>query len=510
MQQLSSQVLQNLDQWDGQQIVNRNIQTYPEKILVFGTGNFLRGFIGYFIDQANKNGNYKGRAVMVQSTGTETAQLLNQQDGLYSHSIKGIKDGEPYTDFIINAAVSRALTAKHDWQEIIKLAESPEIDYIFSNSTEVGLQYVEEPISQTEAPESYPAKLLTFLYHRYTTQGESNAPGVCVLPLELIIDNGEELLQILMRLADYNDLEDHFKRWMQSQCSFCNTLVDRIVPGKPDAIVLEEFEQKAGYRDDLMLVSEPYYFFAVETPKDKHIEFPWAKGLDCIIVDDDITLYRERKLRLLNGLHSIFVGLAHLVGLKSVQEAMEDEDLGPCIHRALFEEIVPAMPYEQEMLKSFAQEVEYRLRNPYIHHRILSITLQYTNKMRARNADTFVRYFRKFKKVPQAMTLGFAGFLYFIKPHKHEDGKYLGSYNGNNYPLNDNASDYWNKQWPKVDLSNYEDTVKWVNQILKNKDYWPSQLASITGLASAIARYLVDFHQYGVRETLKKINAEFV
>lgn len=503
MPTLNQQLLENYQGLDAELIRERKPPTMPEKIIQFGTGNFLRGFVDYYIDKANKQGHYDGRVVTIQSTGSDTSKLINQQDGLYTHCINGIKHGQEYEEIIINNSISRALSATEDWEACLKLAQDPNIEYVFSNTTEAGITYEEDEI-KAKPPKSFPGKLLAMLYHRYETLGESNAPGWVILPCELILDNGAELLQIVMRLSDLNGLSEHFKRWLQAQNLFCNTLVDRIVPGKPEGEIKEAMDAKTGYEDGLMVCSEPYKLFAIQPPAHKTLSLPWAEDEDSIVIEDGISMFRERKLRLLNGVHTISVGLAHLMGIQTVREMTEHPAMNLFLQKAMEDEIVEAMDYDKSTLQAFSIEVLDRFRNPFIQHKILSITLQYTKKMRARNADTFVRFFRKFKKTPPAMTFGFAAYLYFLHPLYEKEGKWYGELNGEPYEIKDAKAAYWAKAWKEADLSTAENATHWVSKQMKNAENWPSQMVAIKDFDEKVGMHLYRFEAHGVASHLEE------
>ena len=205
----------------------------PEKVLQFGTGVLLRGLPDYFIDKANRQGVFNGRIVVVKSTSTGSASEFDNQDSLYTLCVKGIENGQKVEENIISSAISRVLSANEHWDEILKCAQNPEMKIVISNTTEVGIQLVKESID-ANPPESFPAKLLAFLFERYQAFNGSEESGMVIVPTELIVGNGDKLKAILLDLARFNQLNEAFINWLENNNSFCNSLVDRIVPGKPD------------------------------------------------------------------------------------------------------------------------------------------------------------------------------------------------------------------------------------------------------------------------------------
>ena len=235
----------------------------PEKVLQFGTGVLLRGLPDYFIDKANKQGIFNGRIVVVKSTDGGDASAFEKQDGLYTVCMRGVENGKKYEEDIINASISRVLSARSEWNKVLECAHNPQLKIIISNTTEVGIQLVQDDIRR-HPPVSYPGKLLAFLYERYKAFQGSRQSGMLIVPTELIIDNGKKLESIVIELAHLNGLDGSFIDWLEKANRFCNSLVDRIVPGKPEADLKKAIENKLGYSDELLIMSEVYRLWAIE------------------------------------------------------------------------------------------------------------------------------------------------------------------------------------------------------------------------------------------------------
>src|SRR5262249_30914471 len=142
---------------------------------------------------------------------------------------------------------------------------------IISNTTEVGIVLTDDDVSLSP-PASFPGKLLAFLYERYKAFGGSKDSGMVIVPTELIVDNATKLRSIVLELASKNNLDEKFVQWLQSANHFCNSLVDRIVPGKLTKTDQEKTEKKSGYHDELMIMSETFRLWAIETADPKVIE----------------------------------------------------------------------------------------------------------------------------------------------------------------------------------------------------------------------------------------------
>ncbi|MEM9983838.1 MAG: tagaturonate reductase, partial [Bacteroidota bacterium] len=410
-QHLSTEEIQQLESW-------------PLKVLQFGTGVLLRGLNDQIIDVANRNGVFQGRIALVASTGSGRSQLLKKQDHLFTNQIEGVKDQAVFREAKINLSLGQVLNARDEWEQVLALARVPSLRLVISNTTEVGVQYHADDLSAFP-PETFPAKLTRFLWERFNF--DPSLPLI-VLPSELLIDNGDKLRDIVLRHATDHDLPVAFQSWIKEDCSFCNTLVDRIVTGYPNEEKAKDLLAELGYEDALLTVAEPYGLWAIEGDAglDEALSFA-NRGWGAVRVES-IRPFRERKLRILNGGHTIFVALSHLMGVKTVAEAMEDADLGPFLRGVMLDEVVPSLPADVDGGAEFAADVMSRFRNPFLHHQVINITLQYTSKMNLRNFANFERYGQKFGTCPPLMSLGLAAFILFCRPTKNGDKGWQGTW----------------------------------------------------------------------------------
>lgn len=443
----------------------------PEKVLQFGTGVLLRGLPDYFIDKANREGIFNGRIVVVKSTSSGNSAGFDQQNGLYTLCVKGIEKGQKVEENIVCSAINRVLTATESWQEILECAHNPEMQIVISNTTEVGIQLVEESI-HANPPSSFPAKLLSFLFERYHTFNGSEESGMVIVPTELIVGNGDKLKAIVLQLAAFNQLDSAFISWLEKSNLFCNSLVDRIVPGKPDVETITEFQEKAGYEDELLTVSEVYRLWAIQGDEKVKSVLSFAAADSGVVIAPDIEIYRELKLRMLNGTHTLTCGLAFLAGFTTVKEAMDNETFAGFASELITEEIASAIPYEVSRTQTddFAAQVLDRFRNPHIKHNWISITVQFSAKLKMRVVPVLVNHYQKSDKIPYHIALGFAAYLAFMRVQKEQDGKYFGELNGKSYPITDDLAHFF------YGLKNSIPADLLVNTILNNTDLWGTDL----------------------------------
>ena len=466
----------------------------PEKAVQFGTGAFLRGFVDYFVDAANRTGAFGGRVVAIGSTGSGRDQLLNDQGGLYTLAIQGVEDGQVREEYRLISSVSRALSARSEWDEVLAVARNPAIELVFSNTTEVGIILDETDSPDLSPPNSFPGKLARFLLERGRAFGFAPEKGVVVIPCELIEDNGDRLKAIVLALAERWGIEAEFSRWIRESVPFCNTLVDRIVPGTPEGEHLERLHETVGYRDGMVTACEVYRLFAIEGDETLRQRLTFAHADPGILVTPDVSPFRERKVRLLNGTHTIIVSTALLCGLETVREAVEDERVGALTRRILFEEIVPTLHAEGAM--EFAKAVLDRFSNPFIRHALLDITLQATMKMRVRIVPTIEAHVSQLGRVPEGIAFGFAMFLLLMRGELQERLRA----EGHGAPKDDQA-EHFHALWSRTGGTD-ANLAEFVRQICAERELWDRDLNEIPGWTEAVTEHLVRGYQEGAPAAL--------
>ena len=500
--QLSKNNIGKISPRPGLDLPNEKIFELPEKVLQFGTGVLLRGLPDHFIDKANKQGIFNGRVVVVKSTDSDSSGF-DRQDGLYTICVRGVENGKTVEENIVNASVSRVLSAKTEWKKILECAHNPEMKIIISNTTEVGIQLVDDDIT-AEPPVSFPGKLLSFLFERYKAFKGSKESGMVVVPTELITDNGAKLESIVLELAHRNNLDYKFIEWLENHNTFCNSLVDRIVPGRPAAEEIKKIQTLLGYEDELMTKSEVFRLWAIEGDEKVKETLSFHKIDESVVIAPDITLFKELKLRLLNGTHTFNCGLAFLSGFTITREAMADPVYGKFTREIMHNEIAKAIPYDidETVKKDFANRVFERFCNPFIEHQWQSITVQYVSKMKMRNIPLLQRHYELFDTVPVRMATGFAGMLLYMKAVKKENGKYFGERNGELYEIKDESAEYFYQ----VHQDNSLERVAVI--VMQNEELWGIDLTKFPGLLQTVQEQLGEFRSAGVLNTIARIETK--
>lgn len=499
MEQLSRHSLSTHHLTDSNGIPDPVMFHLPEKVLQFGTGVLLRALPDFYIDQANRSGLFNGRIVLVRSTNGSNADFT-QQDNLYTVCVRGQENGALVKKNYINTSISRVLSANNEWDAILQVAKSESLELILSNTTEVGIRYVPEFIGAS-APSSYPAKLLAVLKTRFDHFNGAVSAGLIIIPTELITDNARQLQQILIDLARHNNYEARFIQWISEANRFCNSLVDRIVPGKPDGEELELLYKELGYRDELLTKAEPFTLWAIEGDASIDAKLSFASIHPGMVICNDIQAYKELKLRFLNGSHSLCCALACLMGIKYTREFLRDEQGKAFLIRLMMEEILHAIPMDlpEQMKREYALSVVDRFANPFIDHQWLSISFQYTSKLTMRVLPLLKQFASRNQLAPDCISFGFACYILFSKPVKKQDENYWGGSEDDLYEIKDEAVATLYELWQK------DSEVEVVHSILSKIEFWGMDLHSIPGFAEKVWQYIHQIQVNGIRLSLQSL-----
>lgn len=472
-------------------------ETAPEKVMQFGEGNFLRAFVDYWFDMSNEKANWNGKCVLIQPIAQGLTKMINDQEGLYTLYLRGTENGEKVDRKRVISSVSRCINPyeTEGYDSIMELAVSDDLEYVVSNTTEAGIVY-DPACNFSDRPcTSFPGKLTQVLYTRF----KAHKNGLVILSCELIDNNGKELLKCVNQYIDQWGLEPEFKSYINEECTFCSTLVDRIVPGRiRDAAEVARLEAENGYHDDLIDVGEVFGVWNIEGPAWLEDKLPFkAAGLNCIVVPD-VTPYKKRKVRILNGAHTGFVLGAYLGGYDIVRDCMHDDTVLGYMNKMLYEEVIPTLPLDKQDLENFAAAVQDRFNNPFVNHELMSISLNSTSKWRARNLPSFLEYIDLNGKLPSCLTMSFAAYIAFFSndiQELNDKGLVCRRLKGNDYICSD---DRWVLEFYYAHRNDNAEQL--VHAVMTNKDMWGQDLTSIEGFEAATVANLERIRTNGAIE----------
>jgi tagaturonate reductase len=450
----------------------------PVKVIQFGEGNFLRAFADWIIDILNEKTDFNGSVDVVQPIAQGMGAQINEQDGLYHVVLNGIKDGQPSTETRMIESVNRVINPFQDMASYLEGAENADLRFVISNTTEAGIAFNPADQYPGALPSSFPGKLTVFLLHRFNHFHGAVDKGLIFLPCELIEKNGANLREAILRYADHWKLSTDFTTWLAQNNVFCNTLVDRIVPGYPKDTI-QQIQEAIGYDDRLVVTAEPFHLWVIEANESVRKLLPVEKAGLQVRFTGDLTPYRTRKVRILNGAHTALVPIAYLAGLRTVKESIDHPVIGNFIRECLFEEIIPTLELSKDELHQFAHNVIERFQNPFIRHELSSIALNSISKFKVRVLPSLTRYVELKNALPEKLVRSLAALIQFYK----------GEWNGESTPVSDSpeVTSFFQTAWRNP-------SVKQVSNItLANKDLWGEDLTKVTGLSHAIADHLESF-----------------
>lgn len=411
-----------------------------EKIIQFGEGGFLRGFTDWIIQLTDEKTDFNASVVVVQPIKNGMCDMLEAQNCVYTHVMRGIKNGVPTVEKKVIDVISRTVQPYKDFEEFLKLAENPDFEFVISNTTESGIVFDGNDFPDAAPEITFPAKVTLLLKRRF----DLSLDGFTFLPCELIDKNGANLKKCILNYAEKWNFGADFVKWIEEKNVFCNTLVDRIVTGYPRGEKID-----IGYEDNMLDTSEIFHLWVIEGPEDITEKFPFDKANLNIIVTHNLERYRTRKVRILNGAHTSMIPYALLSGIETVGDCMKDEKMSAFVKKCVYDEIIPTLDLPKEELTDYADNVFERFQNPYIRHMCSSIALNSVSKFKVRVLSSLLEYIKRMNKMPENLLLSFAKLIEFYK-----DGE----------PNDDEKVVEFMKNKP-------------INEILANKDFWGEDLS---------------------------------
>ncbi len=477
-----------------------------EKVLQFGEGNFLRAFVDFLIDELNSKGIFNGGIVVAQPINQGMVHIVNEQEGLYTAIARGLEGGKPVSRKKLVTSVTRGINPYAEFDAYFECIKNPDLRFIVSNTTEAGISYKEGEKLEDKPQASFPGKVCALLYERFKAFNGDASKGLIFIPCELIDYNGDTLRKIVLQYAEEWGLEEAFTNWVKESNLFVNTLVDRIVTGYPRDEA-EEICNTLGYKDKLLVTSEAFLFWALEAPTEwlpiLKEELPLHKTDYDVVFTEDVTNYKARKVRILNGSHTATVLGAYLAGFNTVGEVMEDKLFNAYLKKALFDEIIPTLTLDYNDLKSFADAVFDRFANPFIKHYLLSISLNSVSKFKARVMPSILEYYRIYNKTPNVLTFSFAALAAFYKGGEIVDGALIGSRNGQEYKICDDIPvlTAFQKLWAENGSNLDELSTK----LCAREDFWGTDLNKLEGFSQAVAHHLKNIEKNSIVSEVKRI-----
>lgn len=456
----------------------------PIKVVQFGEGNFLRAFVDYAFQRLNNEVDFNAGIAVVQPLKEGMVNMINDQDGLYTLFMNGIKKGEKIQDIQLISNIVKAINPYSDFADYLALAKEPALQFIVSNTTEAGIEFLDTDTPDMQPPAAFPAKLTVLLHERFKHFNGDASKAVTIIPCELIDYNSETLKKCILQYCDLWNLDAAFVKWVSEECTYHSTLVDRIVPGYPRAEI-EEYNSKLEYQDNLIVAAEPFFLWAIEGGEDLKSKLPFDKTDLNVKIVDDIRPFKMIKVRILNGAHTAMVPVSILFGNQLVMETVNGGFTGPFVDNVIAE-ISETLPMDKNEITAYAEEVMDRFRNPFIKHALADIALNSISKFKVRVLPSLLGYYTTTKKLPTSLTFSLACLIQFYK----------GTWNNEALPVKDTPElvEAFKKAW---ELGNIESVVA---AVLANADFWDEDLNKVEGLSQALVHALNEIEAHGIQQ----------
>lgn len=456
----------------------------PIKVVQFGEGNFLRAFVDYAFQRLNNEVDFNAGIAVVQPLKDGMVNMINDQDGLYTLFMNGIKKGEKIQDIQLISNIVKAINPYSDFADYLALAKEPALQFIVSNTTEAGIEFLDTDTPDMQPPAAFPAKLTVLLHERFKHFNGDASKAVTIIPCELIDYNSETLKKCILQYCDLWNLDAAFVKWVSEDCTYHSTLVDRIVPGYPRAEI-EEYNSKLEYQDNLIVAAEPFFLWAIEGGEDLKAKLPFDKTDLNVKIVDDIRPFKMIKVRILNGAHTAMVPVSLLFGNQLVMETVNGGFTGPFVDNVIAE-ISETLPMDKNEITAYAEEVMDRFRNPFIKHALADIALNSISKFKVRVLPSLLGYYTTTKKLPTSLTFSLACLIQFYK----------GTWNNEALPVKDTPElvEAFKKAW---ELGNIESVVA---AVLANTDFWDEDLNKVDGLSQILVHALNEIEANGIQQ----------
>ena len=274
----------------------------------------------------------------------------------------------------------------------------------------------------------------------------------------------------------------------------------KVITGNSNPGLAKDICKELGYQDSLLDTGEVFGFWVIEGPQSIKDEFPFEKAGLPIIVVDDHTPYKQRKVRILNGAHTSMVLGAYLAGRDIVRDCMEDEVIRGFMNKAIYEEIIPTLDLPGDELTDFAAAVTQRFNNPYIDHALLAISLNSTAKWKARVLPSLTEYVKRMGKLPRCVTFSFAAYIAFYHTAKEKgENCLIGRRGRDTYEIKD---DQWTLDFY---YDHRDDGPRAIaHAVVNHQRMWDGKLAALEGFEDAVASALERIEAVGMYEAMRE------
>jgi len=445
------------------------------KIAQFGEGGFLRTFVDVYFDTLTKEEIDEYKVNIIKPIQFGSLDKFKNQNNKYHVVLRGRNNSKDVEDVYKIDSLESVFDPHVELDKYFALAKEKELKIIVSNTTEAGIAYNQEDKIDQFIGITYPAKLTRFLLERF----KAGLPGLYILPVELIDNNADELYRCVDKYITLWNLGEDFRNWNNTQVYYCNTLVDRIVSGYPrDEVTKQHLIELIKEDDQLMSIGEPFGLWVIQDKGDISKLLRDGRHNIDVIFAKDISYYKKRKVRVLNGSHTNLVPISLWMGKETVYDVMKDKKLFEFVNNTLKEDIIPFVSDDITATTKFANDVLERFLNPFLNHQLTSIALNSISKWKARDLCSFKDYYEVNKKLPKYLTIGFAYLINMYQRIEKDGDKYIVSLPSRIIEVRDD----------EVYLNYFK--VNSLHDFLSDINTWGMDLTSFNDFEGTLSKYL--------------------
>jgi mannitol 2-dehydrogenase len=335
-------------------------ETLDARILHVGVGGFHRAHMAVYTDDvAAAGGSWGIRGVGLLDADRRMAETLGAQDHLYTVIER---DNEGSRPRVVGSIVDFAFAAG-DEGAFARLVASPQTAILSPTITE-GCYSVTAPNPTIET-------IVSALDARRLARGDP----LTVLSCDNLPANGDVARSALTTVASERSAE--LSRYIESSCTFPNSMVDRITPQTKD-------EDRAWLRDEVGI--EDGWPVVCESFRQWVITDDFAAGRPAweeagALFTNRVHDWELYKLRLLNASHSCIAYLMALAGVVYVDEALAIPVVRRYLEQLLQREAIPTLTeIPGHPAAEYAETVLRRFENTRVRDQIARLCIDGTAK----------------------------------------------------------------------------------------------------------------------------------
>ena len=316
-------------------------------VVHLGLGAFHRAHQAMVFDALLQGGDARWGVLGVAMRSTELADALAAQDGLYAVQVASAEG----VAWQVVGAILKTCVAAREPAQVIDAMAAPETRWITLTVTEKG----------------YGPALAGLLVQGLAARRTKGLSGLTVASCDNLSDNGRKLQRLVLDAAQ--EQGGDLAAWIENACAFPSSMVDRIVPA---ATARQQSDAAAalGVADACALATEGFTEWVIENrfhdPSDA--EVLRAAGVNVV---DDVKLFEEAKLRMLNGSHTAMALLGAVQGWPMIADGVAR----PAVRQYVFDFMTRmVMPHlKRPGLPAYRDALLARFANPGLRHKVHQI-----------------------------------------------------------------------------------------------------------------------------------------